>query len=281
MSPGKVSKMKQVCAASPGKFASALLDILDGSIDQPSIFAPLPVEAPASPEPQAVMLKRPAAAAAVEEETPAKKKRRVNEATAQPAKIEVPVSKAKQDKAKSLAQQSMDAQRRKELKTMKLTSLKEMVVCKGLDVGSKVSMIESIITLETKSRDNIRRHKANVKTVVERKREDFAGKTNNQLKDLLQAYALSTGGTKPDRIGRLLAKWKEQGEIEKGLAGMAFQARKVELNAMDKHALYELCRKKGVDCLSKEILVERLLVHETVDIWQEVMEARRSTFGAC
>merc|ERR1711988_1800172 len=128
---------------------------------------------------------------------------------------------------------------------------------------------------EAKSRDNIRKHKANFRDVVGKKREEFSGKTNKELKELLQAYALQTGGTKPERVERLLATWQEQGEIEKVLAGLAFQARKVELSAMDKGALYELCRKKGVDALSKDVLVDRLLVHESVEIWQEVMEARR------
>merc|ERR1719265_1785338 len=135
-------------------------------------------------------------------------------------------------------------------------------------------MIESIIAHEAKGRENIRKHRANFKDVLGKKREEFSAKTNSQLKDLLQAYALQTGGTKPERVERLLATFQEQGEIEKVLAVLAFKARKVELNAMDKVALYDLCVKKGVDALSKEVLVERLLVHESVDIWQEVVEAR-------
>lgn len=141
-------------------------------------------------------------------------------------------------------------------------------------LAPKKKMIESIVALEAKGRENIRKHKANFRDVLGKKRQEFSGMTNIKLKELLQAYALQTGGTKPERVERLLATWQEQGEIEKVLAGMAFQARKVELNAMDKVALYDLCRKKGVDALSKEVLVERLLVHESVEIWQEVVEAR-------
>merc|ERR1719446_320044 len=150
-----------------------------------------------------------------------------------------------------------------------------MATRKGLGVDSKDKMIQSIIALEAKSRENIRKHKSNFRDVVCQKREEFGKKTNKELKELLQAYALQMGGTKPERVERLLVSWKEQGEIEKVLAGKAFQARKLELSGMDKVVLYELCRKKGVDALSKEVLVERLLVHETVEIWQEVMEARR------
>merc|ERR1719359_943711 len=211
------------------------------------------------------------------EETPAKKKRRqskVQEAV-QPRRVETPAKTAKGAKGAKLARTAMEAQRRKELKTMKLARIKDMALRKGLDLGSKDKMIESVLAHEAKGRENIRKHKANARDVVGKKREEFAGKTNKQLKELLEAYALQTGGTKPERVERLLATWQEQGEIEKVLAGMAFKARKVELNAMDKQALYDLCRKKGVDALSKEVLVERLLVHESVEIWQEVTEAAR------
>lgn len=265
--------MKQVCAASPGKFASALLDILDGSVED-SIL-PLPVNAEASPEKKGSSLRKRPAAAVTEDfmEMPAKKmKFTVPKIFEKPAKQMTSPKKVKETKVQ---QTNAVAQRRKELRAIKLPRLKQLVLTRGLEVGSKETMVNSILALEAKSRENIRKHKANVRDVVGQKREEFNGKTNKQLKELLQAYACQTSGAKPERVDRLLATWKEQGEIEKVLAGMAFRARKVELNAMDKVTLYELCRKKGVDALSKEILVERLLVHDSVEIWQEVMEARR------
>jgi hypothetical protein len=266
MAPGKVSKMKQVCAASPGKFASALLDILDGSVEG-DCASPL---AEASPEKVSTIRKRPAAAMRDDKAEPPAKRKRLSKVTGQEEMPAKRISGA----AQKVKDQNLAAQLRKELKVLKLARIKDMVVRKGLELGSKEKMIESIITLEAKGRENIRRHKANFRDVLGKKREEFSGKKNKELKELLQAYALQTGGTKPERVERLLATWQEQGEIEKVLAGMAFQVRKVELNAMDKHALYELCRKKGVDALSKEVLVERLLVHESVEIWQEVVEAR-------
>jgi hypothetical protein len=254
--------MKQVCAASPGKFASALLDILDGTmVDASEPPTPLPV---VTKEPQeekfSVSKKRPAAPAAVTDaETPTKK-----------AKMT-----PKQEKLE-MQEQRIASERRKELRKNKLATIKEMVRRKGLDVGTKGKMIENIIASEAKGRQNVRRHKANAHDVLVLKRDEFSKKTNKSLKELLQAYALQTSGTKPERIERLLVTWQEQGEIEKVLAGMAFQARKAELNAMDKASLFELCKKKGVDALSKDVLVDRLLVHESVDIWQEVVDARRN-----
>merc|ERR1719373_1277218 len=140
-------------------------------------------------------------------------------------------------------------------------------------------MVESIIAAEAKGRDNVRRHKSNARDVVVKKREEFAGKTNKKLKELLRAYALQTGGTKPEMVERLLVTWQEQGEIEKVLAGMAFQARKAELHAMDTAALYEMCCKRGVDALSKDVLVDRLLMHESVEIWQEQGEIEKVLAG--
>jgi hypothetical protein len=238
--------MKQVCAASPGKFASALLDILDGSIEDSPAYGESPVtqkghKSPCKPDTPKTSMKRPASAAL--DETPAKKKSKLSKdgAASQTCNDEVPAKSAK--KVKEM-EKNVIAQRRKELRAMKNVRIKEMATRKGLGVESKDKMIESIIALEVKSRENIRKHKSVFRDVVCQKREEFGKKTNKELKELLQAYALQMGGTKPERVDRLLATWKQQGEIEKVLAGKAFQARKIELSGMDKVALYELCRKK-------------------------------------
>lgn len=271
MAPQKLAKMKQVCTASPSKFAAALLDILDGSVEDPALPVAAPEEKPAKmSEGKAATRKRKAAAMESEDEPPAKKAK----ATKTSKVIRAEAGKGK------LVEQSVVAQRRKELKTMKLVRIKEMASRKGLDLGSKEKMIEGIIAEEAKSRENVRRHKSNARDVVLQKRQEFAGKTNKQLMELLRAYALQTGGTKPERVERLVSTWKEQGEMEKVLAARAFKARKAELHEMDKKSLYDLCLKKGVDALSKDVLVDRLLVHESVEIWQEVVEARRQMGGA-
>lgn len=262
MAPQKLAKMKQVCTASPSKFAAALLDILDGSVEDPAMPVAAPQEKPAKMDSKALTKKRKAAAMESEDAPPAKKAKR-----------------AESGKGK-LVEQSVVAQRRKELKAMKLAMIKDMASRKGVDLGSKEKMTEGIIAEEAKSRENVRRHKSNARDVVIQKRQEFAGKTNKQLKELLQAYALQTGGTKPERVERLVSTWKEQGEMEKVLAARAFKARKAELHDMDKKTLYDLCLKKGVDALSKDVLVDRLLVHESVEIWQEVVEARRQMGGA-
>lgn len=271
-------KMKQVCTASPSKFAAALLDILDGSVEE----SPLPFvnPTPTKAEGKSTLKKRKAVEMSPEVEgTPAKKAKTMTKVQKVKAAKKAQKEEAANGKGK-LVEQSVAASRRKELKKFTLTRIKEMVVRKGLGLGTKEKMIELIIADESKSRANVHKHKANARDVLIRKKEEFLGKTNNQLKDLLQAYALQTGGSKPARVERLLATWKEQGEIEKVLAGMAFKARKAELKGMDKNTLYQLCLKKGVDALSKDVLVDRLLISESVEIWQEVVESRRQMGGA-
>lgn len=208
------------------------------------------------------MRKRPAAAVTpISEEVPPKR------------------PKAMQYEEAAVDESKKAVDRWKELRSLKLARIQQIAARKTVDAGTKEKMIEGIIAAEARSRANVRRHRANARDVVVKKREEFDGKTNKELKELLQAYALTTGGTKPERVERLLKTWQEQGEIEKVLAGMAYQARKAELVAMDKVALYELCHKKGVDGLSKDVLVDRLLIHESVEIWQEVVEAERLMEG--
>lgn len=254
-------KMLQVCSPSPGKFASTLLDILDASVDEPAL---LPIvyqqAAPQVLEAKGRKRKSIVVEAANEEILPKKPKT------------------AKEDTQK-LNEQELTTQRRKELNTMKLPRIKDMVSRKGLGLGSKEKMVESIIAAEAQSRENVRKHKSNANVVLIQKREELAGKSNKELKELLKAYALQTSGKKPEFVERLLATWQEQGEIEKAMVGIAFRARKAELTAMDKDALFELCRKKGVDALSKDVLLDRLLVHESAEIWQELAEARPQMKG--
>lgn len=254
-------KMLQVCSPSPGKFAMELLDILDASVDEPAVLPIFRQEA-TPPVLAAKGRKRKSIAAEVgNEKIPAKKP-----------------NTAKKE-SQNLNEQDLTTQRRKELNTMTLPRIKDMVSRKGLGLGKKDKMVESIIAAESQSRENICKHKSNANVVLIQKREELAGKSNKDLKELLKAYALQTSGKKPEFVERLLATWQEQGEIEKAMVGIAFRARKAELASMDKDALFELCRKKGVDALSKDVLLDRLLVHESAEIWQELAEARPQMKG--
>merc|ERR1712014_158838 len=98
---------------------------------------------------------------------------------------------------------------------------------------------------------------AKVRDVVSKMKKDVGSKTG---------YGLKLGGSKTEKIDRIVARQKEDGEVDKILAGMARDARKQELLSMDSTALMDMCAKtKGVleDRLVKEIMVDRLLLSDS------------------
>lgn len=249
---------------------------MDGSMDEPAV---LPSRVPDVPSDNSINVLQKTEEAKQQLPQPAGRKRR-SIAEAGSEQTQAKKAKPTHDETRKLNEVDVTIQRRKELNAMKLPRIKEMASRRGLGVGTKDTMVESILTAETRSRENVRQHKCNARGVLVQKREELTRKTNKELKELLKAYALQASGKKPEFVERLLVTWKEQGEIEKAMAGIAFRARKAELEGMDKTALYELCRKKGVDALSKDVLLDRLLVHESADIWQELAEARPQMKGA-
>merc|ERR1719217_790896 len=130
--------MKQVCEASPGKFASALLDILDesSSIEEPPSSVTLPMKCPTTPrkqDTQAATRKRPAAAVAkVSEEPPSKK------------------AKTVKGESVKVQEKKVATDRRKDLKSIKLVMLKDMALRKGVEVSTKDKMIDGILAAEAK-----------------------------------------------------------------------------------------------------------------------------------
>merc|ERR1712176_173700 len=97
-------------------------------------------------------------------------------------------------------------------------------------------------------------------------KKDVRTKTSDELKQLLTGYGLKLGGSKNEKVDRIVARQQEDGEVEKVLAAMARDVRKQELLSMDTSALMEMCAKtKGVleDRLVKEIMVDRILLNDT------------------
>merc|ERR1712187_974111 len=115
---------------------------------------------------------------------------------------------------------------------------------------------------EARAREEARQHAAKVRDVVSKMKKDVGSKTGDELKQLLTGYGLKLGGSKTEKIDRIVARQKEDGEVDKILIGRAREARKQELLSMDSTALMEMCAKtKGVldDRLVKEIMVDRLV----------------------
>merc|ERR1712048_373598 len=137
----------------------------------------------------------------------------------------------------------------------------------------KTSMVQALLIFEAnarkeareqeaRAREEARQHAAKVREVVSKMKKDVGSKTGDELKQLLTGYGLKLGGSKTDKVDRIVARQKEDGEVEKILAGMARDARKQELLSMDSTALMDMCAKtKGVldDRLVREIMVDCLL----------------------
>merc|ERR1711972_480446 len=106
---------------------------------------------------------------------------------------------------------------------------------------------------EAKAREEARAQEKKVNAVVAEMRKDLSSQGNDALKEL------SLGGSKVDRIDRLLEAAQKGGAVEKILEKQALDARRTELLAMSKDLLFELCQQKGVDPLNKEVMVERIM----------------------
>eukprot|EP00973_Karenia_brevis_P031692 4373130-Karenia_brevis.AAC.1 len=74
---------------------------------------------------------------------------------------------------------------------------------------------------------------------------------------------LATGVAKADRVEKLIHEARRSGEVDQIVASQVRAERREELLAMDAPALESLCKKSAVDTLVKEVMVERLLVHES------------------
>jgi len=126
----------------------------------------------------------------------------------------------------------------------------------------KVEMTKSLLTFEAKARADARAHEAKVRDVLNKKRKEFALKTNQELKDMCVSRGLRPGASKKERVDRLVSFARENGEVEKVLVAMAREERRDELLAMDDQALMNLCTTRGVNPLVKAIMVDRLLLSE-------------------
>merc|ERR1712113_259675 len=119
---------------------------------------------------------------------------------------------------------------------------------------------------EEKAREEARLRAVKVREIVSVMRREVGFKTGDEIKQLLTNYGLKLGGTKDEKVNRIVQRQREDGRVETALAESAREARKQELLSLDATALVELCIKaKGVldDRLVKEIMVDRLLSSET------------------
>jgi len=162
----------------------------------------------------------------------------------------------------AIEQEEKVAARRLELKALGTEGLKKLLVSKKLETGKVSDMIETLIEHDAKIVQNCREYGLKVAEAAAKKKEELDAKTGAELKDLCNEKGLQVGGSKEERIDRLVEEAKVDGEIDKVVTALARDERKVALFAMDTPSLVKHCDALGADPLVKEIMVERILDHE-------------------
>lgn len=176
---------------------------------------------------------------------------------------------------------SVIARSKDNLGSKQISELKEFCEKKQLKVGGtkgelierlldcekgdlKVEMAKTLVSFEAKARADARANELKAREIVNQMRKDIGSKTNQELKDICVSKGLKPGASKKDRVERIVSRAREDGEVEKVLAAKARDERRDELHALDEKALMELCHKRGVNPLVKAIMVDRLLLSESV-----------------
>merc|ERR1719178_28680 len=124
-------------------------------------------------------------------------------------------------------------------------------------------MVEAMLAYEAKRRKELRTFEEKVAEVVAQKKEQLDKKALNTLKEMCASKGLPVGGGKEERIERLVDEAKKDGDVDKLVSKNLRNKRKEELMSMDKPAVVQLCEKLGVDPIVKDILVERIMMHES------------------
>merc|ERR1712187_476843 len=154
--------------------------------------------------------------------------------------------------------------KRAKLQAMALEDLKKLVSKQGLPVEkNKEKMIVSLLTQEGKLREAVAAHERKVQEALAKKKEELENKTGNELKDLCASKGLPVGTGKDFRIERLLEESRSSGEADSLAAIITRNARIAELHSFDIDSLHKLCDEVGADPLMKDVMVERMIAHES------------------
>eukprot|EP00928_Gymnodinium_smaydae_P053934 TRINITY_DN37809_c0_g1_i1.p1 TRINITY_DN37809_c0_g1~~TRINITY_DN37809_c0_g1_i1.p1 ORF type:complete len:502 (-),score=183.32 TRINITY_DN37809_c0_g1_i1:216-1721(-) len=168
-----------------------------------------------------------------------------------------------EEKSAAQLEQEVVTARRKELKSMSVGDVKELMASHNLETGNKADMIEALLAREAKMRAEQRAHEAVVRQTVSDKKDDLENLSAPELKGLCEAIGVKGVLTKQARVETLLKQWLAEGGVDKALAKKARDAREEQLAAMDKSALKKICDKMGVDALVMDVMVERVIKRES------------------
>merc|ERR1712113_227494 len=154
--------------------------------------------------------------------------------------------------------------RRKELKSMGLKELKNLLASNGLESSAKLpDMVNTQLKYEKRVQDEFRAYEAKVKELTEQKKDEYEGLPLSELKQLLAAKGLKAGKFKAEGAQRLAEEAQKDGTITKKISQMTRLERKAQLLAMDKGAVLDLCNELEIDPLLKDVTVQRIISHET------------------
>jgi hypothetical protein len=183
------------------------------------------------------------------------------------AKKKLEASGKKEDMIEALflamVQEDAANARKADLKSKSQQELKELLSRNGLATGSKEQMIATLLAHEAKCREDLVAFEMKVDEVAEQKKEELDGKTNAALKEMCSKQGMAVGGDKEERIDRLVQELKKEGGLDKVVSSSIRNKRKAELMAMDKPAIVKLCEKNDVNPVVRDIMVERIMMHET------------------
>merc|ERR1712032_420433 len=138
---------------------------------------------------------------------------------------------------------------------MSASDLKEFVLSKGLETGTKEVMIKTLLKHEANARAVVKEQKTKIRAVVVKKKQELEALSVPELGKLCNEAGLK-GLKGPERVQRLLVHWQENNGVDKALAEIAQDERKQKLLAMDNNKLQKLCNKFGVDPFVKEVMVD-------------------------
>merc|ERR1712048_263210 len=153
--------------------------------------------------------------------------------------------------------------REKELKSMYADALKKLTESKSLQTGKRDDMIKAILKLEAKERAQQREHEAAIRSAVTKKKEEFEALSAPELKRLCAQKDIKGNLSKSERVETLLKLWVEDDGIKKSQIQQAREKREAELLDMDKEALRKICDKFGIEVFLRDVLVDRIVMHES------------------
>jgi len=160
-------------------------------------------------------------------------------------------------------QEDAAAARKVELQGKSTDQLKQLLTLNGLDTGSKDQMVKAMLAHESTTREQLKIFEKQVDKVAADKQKQLESKSNAHLKELCVEKGLPAKGEKDERIQRLIEEEKKEGVFDKVVSIENRNKRKEELMAKDKSDVLKLCEKTGVDPFVKDIMVERIMSHES------------------